>query len=415
MSPVIIGRVENVYIQSTKWFRYEIGLEINNLTTSVNIPLPDNIIGFSKSAAFDIVSGQSQHGGKLWARKTDKVMTLGMDGQLHDELDVKLSCISTSQINDWPASTDTNVKFGAGFMRTLSHENRNKKEDQHQNDEVIQYADVTVPAAIRVPNAASNDQMDVDNAWCIKIKHGELLMIVEMPPTEKVNELKRRIELQSRTTDHWREFIAENQRLIFNGRVLQNDEVLRSIQHFNAESVIHLTRMSTENRGPGQVNQAEDRIQQNAEMSQIAVQFNQCRIYQRNFDGCVRAAQRNMDPQLRGRHNEPAGEIVTEPKVTDLGELTEQMSNTMMLWSHQLEELGNLLIADPELPSDRSSTTYQQARRLIQNNLDACRYISPQMSQFAKFVIPLARDPGTQGRPLRVVQPRPPQQQQQRQ
>jgi hypothetical protein len=177
--------VTNALIQTTNWLRYEVELGIKNFTSSVNITLPDNIIGFSKSAAFDLVDGKSQHGGKLWARKTDKTMALGMDGKLHDDLEVKLSFIATSQVNEWPASSDRNFNFGAGFMRTLTHENRNKKQDVHQNDEVIQYADVTVPAAIRVPNAASNDQMEVDNNWHIKIKQGELLMVVDMQASEK--------------------------------------------------------------------------------------------------------------------------------------------------------------------------------------------------------------------------------------
>ena len=37
--------------------------------------------------------------------------------------------------------------------------------------------------------------------------------------------------------------------------------------------------------------QAEDRIQLNHELSQTATHFNQCRVYQRNLDSCVRAAQ----------------------------------------------------------------------------------------------------------------------------
>ena len=167
------------------FFSYEFELEINKLDASVNIALPDNVIGISKLAAFDLVSGKSQHGGKLWTRKTDKIMTLGMDGKLHEDLEVKLSFIANSQINEWPASTDTNVKYGPGFMRTLSHENRNKMQDVLENDEVIQYADVTIPAAIRVPNAASSDQMEVENTWNIKIKWGELLMVVDIAASEK--------------------------------------------------------------------------------------------------------------------------------------------------------------------------------------------------------------------------------------
>ena len=52
----------------------------------------------------------------------------------------------------------------------------------------------------------------------------------------------------------------------------------------------------------------------------------------------------------------------------------------MLLWSHQLEDMGNFLRQDAplrydaRLPLDRQSAEFQKARRLIQNNMDACRY-----------------------------------------
>jgi len=391
--------------------KYEIDAEISKSNvSSVDINLPDMIIGFSKAHAIEVTDGKAKYGGKIWARKSDKVLKLGIDGQNEQTIEFKLTFIATGMINEWTASNDQNVKFGSSFMTTLAYHNRNIKQDSAQNDEVVQYAEATIPAEISVPLNRPDAAMETDNEWNVRIKWGELLLIVKISPAEKVDELKKRIEAQSRNTDHWTEVKAENQRLIFNGRVLQNIEILRSVQHFNSESVVQLQKMTTVPQG---ANQAEDRIQHAAELNQIATQFNQTRIYQRNFDGCVRAAQRNIDPNQRGRFNQPNGEIITDPKVTDLGELTENMANTMMLWSHQLEELGQLLQDDPELPYDRTAPEYQQARRLIQNNFDACRYISPQLSQFAKFVIPLGRNPGTNGRPLKIVQPRPRQPQQQ--
>ena len=77
------------------------------------------------------------------------------------------------------------------------------------------------------------------------------------------------------------------------------------------------------------------------------------------------------------------------------------MAQTFLLWSYQLEELGQLLMKDEEYPADRSSPQFQRAKRLIQNNFDACRYASPQVSTFAKFVVPLGRDPG-EGRGLEI-------------
>jgi len=51
----------------------------------------------------------------------------------------------------------------------------------------------------------------------------------------------------------------------------------------------------------------------------------------------------------------------------------------MLTWSMQLHRLADQLIKDEPLP-DRNSEAYQRDRRLIQNNMDASRYLSPQLS-----------------------------------
>ena len=40
-----------------------------------------------------------------------------------------------------------------------------------------------------------------------------------------------------------------------------------------------------------------------------------------------------------------------------------------------------------QLVSDRQSAQFQKARQLIQNNMDACRYIAHEMTAFSKFVL----------------------------
>ena len=50
-------------------------------------------------------------------------------------------------------------------------------------------------------------------------------------------------------------------------------------------------------------------------------------------------------------------------------------ANTMLTWSMQLHRLADQLIKDEPLP-DRSSENYKKSRRLIQNNMDASRYLS---------------------------------------
>jgi hypothetical protein len=47
---------------------------------------------------------------------------------------------------------------------------------------------------------------------------------------------------------------------------------------------------------------------------------------------------------------------------------------------------------DEPLP-DRNSEIYERNRRLIQNNMDSARYLSPQLQSFCQFIIPLGHQP----------------------
>ena len=51
------------------------------------------------------------------------------------------------------------------------------------------------------------------------------------------------------------------------------------------------------------------------------------------------------------------------------------MAYSMLTWSIQLQRLADQLIRDEPLP-DRTAEIYQRHRRLIQNNMDAARYIN---------------------------------------
>jgi hypothetical protein len=73
----------------------------------------------------------------------------------------------------------------------------------------------------------------------------------------------------------------------------------------------------------------------------------------------------------------------------------------MLTWSHQITRLAEQLRADEELP-DRNSQVYEEHRRVIQNNMDAARYLGPQLQNFSQFVLPI----GSQTpRRLGVIQP----------
>ena len=68
------------------------------------------------------------------------------------------------------------------------------------------------------------------------------------------------------------------------------------------------------------------------------------------------------------------------------------MANSLRTWSFQLHRLSDQLIRDEALP-DKSSKEYELSRRLIQNNMDASRYMSPELQNFCQFVIPLGDVP----------------------
>jgi len=202
--------------------------------------------------------------------------------------------------------------------------------------------------------------------------------------------LKRNIHEKAAETEGWPDCPVAQQRLVFGGLLLQDPVTLNSIQNLVNDSSILLTERPAnqpENEG------GNDPLIEQAQLNAVAHQLKHVKILQRNFDECVRAAQRNSEPSQRQRWDDADSPTPREPTVTDLGEFTQQLSQTMLLWSHQLEELGEQLKQDKPLPADRGEPEYQLARRRIQNNMDACRYVAHEMTTFSRFVIPLARQP----------------------
>ena len=133
--------------------------------------------------------------------------------------------------------------------------------------------------------------------------------------------------------------------------------------------------------------------EQNEDLNPAAHQLKHCKILQRNFHECVRAAQYNSEPATRQRWDDAESTTPYQPTVSDFGQFTQQLSESMLSWSNQLEQLGEQLKEDKPLPMDRQADEYQKARRRIQNNMDACRYIAHELTTFSRFVIPLARQP----------------------
>ena len=145
----------------------------------------------------------------------------------------------------------------------------------------------------------------------------------------------------------------------------------------------------------------EDTLQRRAQSGRTVTRLHNCRVLQRNFHECVSAAQLGKDPEARDRHNDVLVQTPDEPHLEDLGFLTKEMSETMLTWSMQLTRLGEQLVRDEPLP-DRNADVYQVHRRLIQNNMDAARYLSPQLQNFSQFIVPLGEQ---RPRRLSVVAP----------
>merc|ERR1712130_189052 len=166
-------------------------------------------------------------------------------------------------------------------------------------------------------------------------------------------------------------------------------------------SAIHLIKKpggSQDDRSADQLQQAQtdDNLERRAQNARVAAKLRNCQILQKNFAACVNAAQVGMDPDARQRHNN-VSEVVQEPHLSDLGHFAQDMSESLLTWSHQLERLGKQLVRDEALP-DREATEYRDQRRLIQNNMDAARYLSPQLQNFSQFIVPLG-----EARPRRLA------------
>ena len=68
------------------------------------------------------------------------------------------------------------------------------------------------------------------------------------------------------------------------------------------------------------------------------------------------------------------------------------MEKGFQAWSFHLHRLSDQLMRDEPL-SDKNTPEYERACRLVQNNMDASRYLAPALQHFRHFVIPLGDEP----------------------
>ena len=162
--------------------------------------------------------------------------------------------------------------------------------------------------------------------------------------------------------------------LLYNGRKLENTVVLQSVPHLlNGHSLILYFG------NPGRDG--------NPNLNADFVFLRDTNILLQNFHECVLAAQRNREPHARPLWVESPWTINPNPSTADYGALLEDLSRDLLTWSNCLSQLGLQLQEDSALPNDRNSDVFQMARRRIQNNMDACRYLAPALYYISRHKI----------------------------
>ena len=191
----------------------------------------------------------------------------------------------------------------------------------------------------------------------------------------------------------------DNLYFIFGGQTLKNDEKIGSIRNIENGTSLHLKIKSERNETPNHEPEV---------FNQTVEQLNRAKVLHQNLHIRVTGAQRNKEPTSLERRDHPdnAHPHNVTPRVKDLGYLVQDVAQTLLIWSHQLSQLGEILVEDKPLGSDRNDPEYSRTRKAIQNNMDGCRYSAHMMTALSRFVIPLAQDPGRSGRELKTVQNR---------
>ena len=117
----------------------------------------------------------------------------------------------------------------------------------------------------------------------------------------------------------------------------------------------------------------------------------------------MNASVSEMDPASRIRHNHPVSAAPANPGAVDLGNHVIDLAGTIRQWALELNRLSDVMIRDVDVTNDADAR--ENLRRLIQNNMDAARYLHPYLQNLTQFCIPLNVAPP---RRLIVSEPRRP-------
>ncbi|CAG5105236.1 Oidioi.mRNA.OKI2018_I69.chr1.g1949.t1.cds [Oikopleura dioica] len=179
--------------------------------------------------------------------------------------------------------------------------------------------------------------------------------------------------------------------------LIKDDEVLDN----GAEEIHFLTNGETELKLDLKFPHRLKRQRSSAEMNEIRKRnaltsktlLRNCILLQKNFNACIESSVKNMDPKDRALIENDGYEDKEEPTGCDLGEMTLELANSMRSWTFQLEKMGKILTTIDSVKDSREAYENEYVRRLIQNNMDAMRFLYPLSEQFTHFVVPLGDEP----------------------
>jgi hypothetical protein len=236
---------------------------------------------------------------------------------------------------------------------------------------------------------------------------------VVVPGNQTIHDLKCRI-YQEQITHNLAKIQPENQRIIHRGAVLTPDNTQLKYLNFLQDDPVFLHLIERNNpeqvrgnnsgtvRGNNPVEIQADNILARARASRLNEVLTHAWVLQENFQSCIDATQTNQEPGNRVLYHIPRISIPDQPTVRDLGYLCREISNATRQFARNLEHLADFLAKDEKLPNNKNDEKYKSARRMFQNNMDAAKFLAPELKNFSQFIIPLGDEPP---RVLSIVDP----------
>lgn len=263
----------------------------------------------------------------------------------------------------------------------------------------VSYSNQTVPVQ---PNSAPVQQVDTVPIRQLALKVAlpnstfTELSIAENATLRQLKELViQKLNEGVFDFDQYGNPTVDNLRLVRLGTELQpNDAALNGLNLANNDTLISQWPPRPAQPQQGRVinqNQAEEAEGDPPEFgrSEEATKIRNLSIFQRNFKECVLASKRGIDPADRTRFNDPAREPPANPVVSDLGDPLDNIGNALLEWSEQLHKTADVLVADPRYGDNVHKLNMD--RRLIDNNMQAARYLTPVIKHLTNFIIPIDR------------------------